>query len=899
MHIHMGRVSSEGRNPSQHHGDSWCLLMGTNLLQTIFLFSKPLVLLWIGNAECSLAQKDGRTIQRKCVLAWNSCCGFFSNVDLHNPAVPAGSEVVLHMDSRYSMGVMQGKFRARENIHRASLLNHLWSRARTYFNLQVVWVKGHSDNYGNHLADQCARDGGDVSKQSLWWDRPFALPDWGAGAFMTLLSDCEQNLQGQVASSSISISKFTGTVVDVALRCGSGASFKPFQIPKDDADSLELQSLTQLRRAEKEPLSRQILSLDICRVRRRIRKRLKAITCVLAVKAFGKSPLRRRNRGDSVRFLKRVDSDGSETKVSCTTGMGDMVTSFFNSLFNDVKEERLPDWIEKEWPHQVLQSLPHVDSSVVRSALLKFKKGKTCSSDWLVVEMVLELDDDVLDLLAASLRERLLNTTIGHDDPRWDEHLVRLLKTKGFANKVEDFRPIAVLPVLYKTYSHILLMLTEGRLEKLNAPQFAFRSGFQAHEVVFILRNIIEKACEWSTPAFILDGDLYKAYDKTKHKRMIEALTQKGVPRIVIAACVREFRRCRSVCMVSDEVRSQPIARTQSLLQGDPSAPAIFNATLDMAANDFIKLARANKWGFHLDDNSSVSLLLFADHFWLLASSSDQLTAMTLSWLGILESHGWVVPIDEATWSTTGPDDNIEWKVCLPGGNVRRSFRNEGFKALGTWITFDNSFERELQERISAAWRAFFVKKELLCCHAAPFDKRVELLESLVSRSLFWCSGSWNLTGVQCSKLRNCQHDMLAKMLGAKPNNSDTPADFAIRVNRKLCHLKHVHNIIDWDRVYHRSVFSWAGHIARMPQYSHQRITYRVLTHKNWQSVQQVAAENRGNQGHERYLRIWRWERPLYSFFRGRLSSWEQTAQDKSVWDDLLEDMVQWRTVFR
>ena len=116
-----------------------------------------------------------------------------------------------------------------------------------------------------------------------------------------------------------------------------------------------------------------------------------------------------------------------------------------------------------------------------------------------------------------------------------------LLKKKGFANRVKDFRPIAALPVLYKLYSRVLLALTESFLERLDAPQFAFRKGYQAHEVVFILRDLVEKAIEWDIPVFILDADLAKAYDFTKHSLVMAALTEKGVPAIIVAAWVREW----------------------------------------------------------------------------------------------------------------------------------------------------------------------------------------------------------------------------------------------------------------------------------------------------------------------------------------------------------------------
>ena len=68
------------------------------------------------------------------------------------------------------------------------------------------------------------------------------------------------------------------------------------------------------------------------------------------------------------------------------------------------------------------------------------------------------------------------------------------------ARLVKDFRPIAVLPVIYKLYSRVMYMLAENTCDRLYAPQFAFRKFHQAHEVVFILRQPIEKAVEWQAP---------------------------------------------------------------------------------------------------------------------------------------------------------------------------------------------------------------------------------------------------------------------------------------------------------------------------------------------------------------------------------------------------------------
>ena len=142
--------------------------------------------------------------------------------------------------------------------------------------------------------------------------------------------------------------------------------------------------------------------------------------------------------------------------------------------------------------------------------------------------------------------------------------------------------------------------------------------------------------------------------------------------------------------------------------RGTQQLQTCFNATLDLLAATFCELAQQKKWGYWLSGRSYANLLLFADNFWLLATSAPELAEMSAEWLEILNKFGWEVPLDELTWCTTAQDDLATGQVTIQGHRVRRNSRAEAFKVLGTCVTFDNSFELELQNRISRAWRAFW-----------------------------------------------------------------------------------------------------------------------------------------------------------------------------------------------
>ena len=170
-------------------------------------------------------------------------------------------------------------------------------------------------------------------------------------------------------------------------------------------------------------------------------------------------------------------------------------------------------------------------------------------------------------------------------------------------------------------YSRMLLLLAGSNILKFVAPQFAFRAQHQAHEPVFIMRNLVEKAIEWNVPIFVVDGAIHKAYDYTLHQEVIVGLQWKHVPNILIAGWLREIRRVSCTVILDPYIRSEPIRRTRSLYQGDPAAPYIFNCTLDGPASRFCEICHKRKWSIRLDDGTLVSLILFADNFWLFATS--------------------------------------------------------------------------------------------------------------------------------------------------------------------------------------------------------------------------------------------------------------------------------------
>ena len=105
--------------------------------------------------------------------------------------------------------------------------------------------------------------------------------------------------------------------------------------------------------------------------------------------------------------------------------------------------------------------------------------GKSCADDHIVNEMLECLSGEVLEYLCDLFRSWLLNLR-GEDADSWAFHAVSLRRKKIGTKQLKHFRPIAVLPTLYKSYSRMLTHLIPDKISAISPFQFAFRSSHQA-----------------------------------------------------------------------------------------------------------------------------------------------------------------------------------------------------------------------------------------------------------------------------------------------------------------------------------------------------------------------------------------------------------------------------------
>ena len=165
-------------------------------------------------------------------------------------------------------------------------------------------------------------------------------------------------------------------------------------------------------------------------------------------------------------------------------------------------QKEIPEWIWQRWPHEVLQSLPTIDSERVRDAACAFRKRTPCADDHLVIEMLRELVEDTWETLSRCFQFRLLNHWTEDQGMLWAGQLVTMVKKKNGKLTMRGFRPIAMLPTMYTLYSEVLQQLAGQVVHTRHGPQYGHVPGRQNHEVFFILRRASKRVVD----TYLRDG---------------------------------------------------------------------------------------------------------------------------------------------------------------------------------------------------------------------------------------------------------------------------------------------------------------------------------------------------------------------------------------------------------
>ena len=371
-----------------------------------------------------------------------------------------------------------------------------------------------------------------------------------------------------------------------------------------------------------------------------------------------------------------------------------------------------------------------------------------------------------------------------------------LLHKKGSKEELANYRPITLLPVLYKVFTRCVLARIRRTLEEAQpVEQAGFRRGFSTMDHISTLVRVMEAFREHHLPLVLTFIDYQKAFDSVEADSVWMSLEEQGVEIDYIAV----LRACYDGCKTTLQPFTRPVEVFvgKGVRQGDPISPNLFSSCLE-------HIIRQCDWdgrGITIDGRA-LSHLRFADDIVLITSTPRDASEMIASLDRESRRCGLQMNLSKTkVMRNRFADDS----VVNVGATTLEDVSE--YVYLGRLLNPSNELKPELCRRKRAGWAAYSSIKTAVEATRDP-SLRAELFNSTVLPALCYAGETWTLTKALEKQLQVTQAAIERRVVGVNLfqqrerglHNSDIRA-----LSRVTDALQHV------DKAKHR----WAGHMAR------------------------------------------------------------------------------------
>ena len=152
------------------------------------------------------------------------------------------------------------------------------------------------------------------------------------------------------------------------------------------------------------------------------------------------------------------------------------------------------------------------------------KQKKTPGPDNCPAELIKWLNDDNRNLLLDCYND-ILETNAYPDSFKF-ANIVSIYQ-KGDATKMQNYRPISLLQVLYKIFAGLIkIRLIETYDPWIQQNQFGFRPKKSTTQAIFIARRLMDMAERTGSNLSIILLDWKMAFDKVNQEKLKESFTK-------------------------------------------------------------------------------------------------------------------------------------------------------------------------------------------------------------------------------------------------------------------------------------------------------------------------------------------------------------------------------------
>ena len=473
-------------------------------------------------------------------------------------------------------------------------------------------------------------------------------------------------------------------------------------------------------------------------------------------------------------------------------------------------------------PH--LAELPSEEELV--GAVNNLKNGKAGGESGILPEMVKagcqrdEFRALLLDLVHTVWREKRV-------PQEWANSVLVPVPKKGDLSSCDNWRGISLLDVVGKVVARILQdRLQHLAEEELPESQCGFRKERGCSDMIFAVRQLVEKSWEHRAKLYFLFIDLRKAYDSVPRAAMWQALGKLGVPDTIIEL-IRSFHQGTQAKLRVNGALLDEIDVTNGLRQGCCMAPVLFNLyacllverwTARIQQSDGIGVQLRYKHDRKLfrrytrnAEETRLNELQFADDAALLATTRSGAEKALQEYSHVAADFGLTVSMPKTKLMVSGREATEVDKAPIRVGEEEVGNVSQ-FTYLGSVITSSGRVELDVNRRVAQASKAFGALRKAVFGNK---DLRVEtkraVYQACILSVLLYGSECWTPLKRDLRRLNSFHHRCIRSILGMSRRQQWTQHVTSGELRQRWGDPETVAEKVAQRRL------EWLGHVARMP----------------------------------------------------------------------------------